>query len=240
MDPLDTSTPPPQRPRVLIVDDEANLPIFLKDFLEECGFDVSMAVTGKSALRVALENPPDAIILDVDLPDTDGYTLCRAMRRTSTLRTVPIVMLTARSDEADVVTALALGADDYVRKPFGLAELLARVAAILRRWGASTRAEATKPMLGPWTLDLGNLRARSGPVEVTLTNLEAEILSLLLARPGEVYRREEVLERIWGVTSAHLTRTLDNHVARLRKKLEVEPQNPRLILTVHGIGYRTA
>ena len=187
----------------------------------------------------ALCGPPlDFAIFTVMIHSKNLLDLLKDLRSRGAV--FPIVMLTARSDEADVVTALALGADDYVRKPFGLAELLARVAAILRRWGASTRAEATKPMLGPWTLDLGNLRARSGPVEVTLTNLEAEILSLLLARPGEVYRREEVLERIWGVTSAHLTRTLDNHVARLRKKLEVEPQNPRLILTVHGIGYRTA
>lgn len=126
-----TSTSP--RPRVLIVDDEANLPIFLKDFLEECGFDVSMAVTGKSALRVALENPPDAIILDVDLPDTDGYTLCRAMRRTSTLRTVPIVMLTALSDKRNEIAGLRAGADDYLTKPIDTERLQARLENALSR-----------------------------------------------------------------------------------------------------------
>jgi diguanylate cyclase (GGDEF)-like protein len=125
--------PPGPRPRVLIVDDEANLPIFLKDFLEECGFDVSMAVTGKSALRVALENPPDAIILDVDLPDTDGYTLCRAMRRTSTLRTVPIVMLTALSDKRNEIAGLRAGADDYLTKPIDTERLQARLENALSR-----------------------------------------------------------------------------------------------------------
>lgn len=133
MDPLDDTPPPAQRPRVLIVDDEANLPIFLKDFLEECGFDVSMAVTGKSALRVALENPPDAIILDVDLPDTDGYTLCRAMRRTSTLRTVPIVMLTALSDKRNEIAGLRAGADDYLTKPIDTERLQARLENALSR-----------------------------------------------------------------------------------------------------------
>lgn len=133
MDPQDDSSLPAQRPRVLIVDDEANLPIFLKDFLEECGFDVSMAVTGKSALRVALENPPDAIILDVDLPDTDGYTLCRAMRRTSTLRTVPIVMLTALSDKRNEIAGLRAGADDYLTKPIDTERLQARLENALSR-----------------------------------------------------------------------------------------------------------
>ncbi|MBK8574299.1 MAG: response regulator [Elusimicrobia bacterium] len=115
------------------MDDEANLPIFLKDFLEECGFDVSMAVTGKSALRVALENPPDAIILDVDLPDTDGYTLCRTMRRTSTLRTVPIVMLTALSDKRNEIAGLRAGADDYLTKPIDTERLQARLENALSR-----------------------------------------------------------------------------------------------------------
>jgi diguanylate cyclase (GGDEF)-like protein len=134
MDPLDAAPePPPQRPRVLVVDDEANLPIFLKDFLEECGFDVSMAVTGKAALRAALENPPDAIILDVDLPDTDGYTLCRAMRRTSTLRTVPIVMLTALSDKRNEIAGLRAGADDYLTKPIDTERLQARLENALSR-----------------------------------------------------------------------------------------------------------
>lgn len=133
MDPLNETSAPAQRPRVLIVDDEANLPIFLKDFLEECGFDVSMAVTGKSALRVALENPPDAIVLDVDLPDTDGYTLCRAMRRTSTLRTVPIVMLTALSDKRNEIAGLRAGADDYLTKPIDTERLQARLENALSR-----------------------------------------------------------------------------------------------------------
>ncbi len=130
---MDETAPPPPRPRILIVDDEANLPIFLKDFLEECGFDVSMAMTGKSALRVALENPPDAIILDVDLPDTDGYTLCRAMRRTSTLRTVPIVMLTALSDKRNEIAGLRAGADDYLTKPIDTERLRARLENALSR-----------------------------------------------------------------------------------------------------------
>ncbi len=128
-----SSTGPGPRPRILVIDDEANLPEFLKDFLEENGFEVSMAYNGKSALRASLENPPDAIILDVDLPDTDGYSLCRSMRRTSTLRTVPIVMLTALADKRNEIAGLRAGADDYLTKPIDTERLLARLENALSR-----------------------------------------------------------------------------------------------------------
>ena len=134
--PMQTLPPPPPpapRPRILVVDDEANLPVFLKDFLEENGFDVSMMFDGRSALRAALENPPDAILLDVDLPDVDGYSLCRSMRHTSTLRTVPIVMLTALSDKRNEIAGLRAGADDYLTKPIDTERLLARLENALSR-----------------------------------------------------------------------------------------------------------
>ncbi|HND63236.1 MAG TPA: response regulator, partial [Elusimicrobiota bacterium] len=124
---------PARKPRILVIDDEANLPIFLKDFLEESGFEVSMCYTGKTAMRTALENPPDAIILDVDLPDIDGYSLCRSMRRTSTLRTVPIVMLTALADQRNEIAGLKAGADDYLTKPIDTERLLARLNNAISR-----------------------------------------------------------------------------------------------------------
>jgi two-component system, OmpR family, alkaline phosphatase synthesis response regulator PhoP len=224
--------------RVLVVEDDAHLRFGLEFNLKKDGYEVTAVASAEEAEAALGHAKPDLAIFDIMLPAASGLDLLKAVRARGD--TFPVLMLTARSDEADVVTSLALGADDYVRKPFGLAELLARIAAILRRWGKNATDAGLPPKLGPWTLDLANLRARSADVEVTLTNLEAELLSALTARPGDVHRREELLERIWGVSSSHLTRTLDNHVARLRKKLEVEPQNPRLILTVHGAGYKVA
>ena len=224
---------------VLVIDDDADLIRFVRMSLAREGYEVTSALEGTEGLRLALERPPDLILLDVLMPDLDGLELLGRLRVNPGTTSVPVVLLTARADESDAVTALALGADDYVRKPFGLSELIARIGAILRRVQATAQPATELARLGDWQLDLTNFRARGPNGELSLTSIEAELLSVLLESPGEVHKREDLLDRVWGLGAGVLTRTLDNHVARLRKKLEDDPSHPRLILTVHGVGYKT-
>lgn len=223
---------------ILVVEDDKNLRYGLEFNLGRQGWDVIGVGTAEEGRDRWRERRPDLVILDVMLPGMSGLELLEEIRATD--RRTPIVMLTARADESDAVHALSLGCDDYVRKPFGVSELVARLAAVLRR--ADVARPASGPLrMGPWTLDLGNLRAvHDDQQEATLTAMEVEVLRLLLDHAGEVLRREDILQRIWGVGAQTPTRTLDNHVARLRKKLEADPAHPHLILTVHGVGYKLA
>jgi two-component system alkaline phosphatase synthesis response regulator PhoP/two-component system response regulator VicR len=222
---------------ILLVEDDPHLRYGVQWNLEREGHRVTAVERGEEALLRFARESFELVLLDLMLPGISGFDVLRAVRERSA--TVPVLVLSARADEADAVTALGLGADDYVRKPFGLSELLARIAAVQRRLGA--RAERPTlpelPTLGEWTLDLANLVARGPRGEQSLTTIEAELLSALLAKRGELCRREELLQRIWGAPGTTLTRTLDNHVARLRKKLECDPADPRCIVTVHGAGY---
>lgn len=227
---------------IVIVEDDAHLRFGIEFNLKKEGYDVRAVGSAEDAAKAIAERAPDLAIFDIMLPGKNGLELLGDLRGSG--REFPVVMLTARADEADAVTALSLGADDYVRKPFGLAELLMRIAAILRRThpGGGERAQTgqtpSRDQLGEWRLDLEHVRAVSPSGEVTLTTLECEILRVLMDAFGTVVRREDLLQKIWGLDNRALTRTLDNHVARLRKKLEIDPQNPRHLLTVHGVGYK--
>jgi two-component system, OmpR family, alkaline phosphatase synthesis response regulator PhoP len=222
--------------KILLVEDDKHLRYGIRFNLEREGHEVSEAESGEDGLEAARTQGPDLVLLDVMLPGISGMQVLETLRHEGFGN--PILILTARSDESDAVTALSLGADDYIRKPFGVSELAARITAILRRIGSGGATEQLAPPLGPWTIDIANFRARSSEGEVALTSLEAEILATLLQHRGDVVSREDLLAQVWGIGSKTPTRTLDNHVARLRKKIEEDPSEPTLILTVYGVGYK--
>ena len=220
--------------RLLVVEDDESLGIVLVDALEREGFRAELERDGRTALSRALVTPFDLVVLDLMLPGMDGYEVCRRLR--SAGRDVPILMLTARAREEDRVQGLDLGADDYVVKPFSLKELMARIRARLR---------ARKPLapalveLGDMEIDLGAMQIhRAGDESVPLTKLEAGVLSLFLANPGQVLSRGRFLDEVWGYHRHPTTRTVDMHVARVREKIGDAGPTPRWIHTVHGVGYR--
>lgn len=216
--------------RILVVEDDAALARVLRDNLAFEGFEVEWAADGHRAVDAARGFAPDLVILDVMLPGRDGFELCGLLRRGGA---VPIVMLTARSQKADKLKGLALGADDYVTKPFDIEELMARVHAVLRRSGPPVAQMA----LGDVVADFQRLTVTRGVEDLHLTHREFEILRYLAERPGRVVSRGELLREIWGYPDAPTTRSVDNAVARLRKKIEPDPARPRYIHTVHGDGY---
>jgi len=222
-------------PTILIVDDEADLARLVEFNLEQAGFQTAVALTGEQALTLAARVKPDLVLLDLMLPDLSGRDVCRRLRADPTTREVPIVMLTARSEEADRVQGFEVGADDYVTKPFSPRELVLRVQAILRRAGAPEATE--RVTLGPLELDLAAHRALVAGVELELTALEFRLLHHLVARPGRVQTREQLLADVWGIVSPLETRTVDTHVMRLREKLGGARE---LVETVRGVGYRMA
>jgi len=221
--------------RILIVDDEPHIVELVRYNLEREGFDVLTAGDGREALRQVREGAPDLVILDLMLPEVDGFEVCRQIRRTSA---VPILMLTARGRELDRVAGFELGADDYVTKPFSPRELVARVRAILRRAGREL-LEAQAPLqadglhLDPATREVF-LHGR--PVE--LTAKEFDLLALLMRHPNRVFTRDFLLEHIWGHDYFGSTRTVDMHISRLREKIEDDPAAPTFIQTVRGVGYK--
>ncbi|MEE9391777.1 MAG: response regulator transcription factor [Planctomycetota bacterium] len=226
--------------KILVVEDDENLRFGISFNLKKEGWEVVAVESAEAGAEALREERPDLVLLDVMLPGMNGFEWLESIRHAG--NDTPVVMLTARSDESDAVTALTLGADDYVRKPFGPSELIARLAAILRRSKPRQTPSGVEASLtlGPWSIDLKSHRAVSSDdrENLTMTNLEVEILSVLNAAGNEAVTREDLLERIWGLNSGAATRTLDNHVARLRRKLEVDPQNPELIVTIYGVGYR--
>ena len=216
--------------RILIVEDNAGLASVLADNLVIEGFDVETVDDGDRAVAKAREFAPDLIVLDVMLPGKDGFELCGLLRQG---RRTPIVMLTARSQKIDRVRGLKLGADDYVTKPFDLEELLARIHAVLRR----SRPDVEQLTLGRVTIDFHALRASAGDEEIDLTHREFELLRYLAERQEVVVERDELLREVWGYASAPHTRSVDQAIVRLRKKIEPDPQHPVFIHTVHGNGY---
>jgi DNA-binding response OmpR family regulator len=220
---------------VLIIEDEPAILNALKDNLEFEGYQVLTASEGDAGLKLARDKRPDLVILDLMLPKISGYEICRELRRNK--GAIPILMLTARSEEADRVLGLDLGADDYVIKPFSVRELLARVRALLRRSG-------NEPEL-PERLDCGSVRidflryqASKNGAPVELTRKEFAVVRLLAARANLVVSRDELMDKVWGYDAGQTTRTVDNHIAGLRAKLEDEPSRPRLLVTMHGVGYK--
>ncbi len=218
---------------ILIVDDEADLASLVEFNLKQAGLETEVALTGEAALETVRGRVPDLVLLDLMLPDISGKEVCRRFRSDPRMKQVPIVMLTARGEEADRVEGFEVGADDYVTKPFSPRELVLRVKAILRR--ASPGEVTEKLRLGELVIDVGSHRAHVAGAEVELTALEFRLLQHLMARPGRVQSREQLLADVWGITSPLETRTVDTHVMRLREKLGVARN---LVETVRGVGYR--
>src|SRR5947209_8767112 len=221
--------------RVLIIEDELPMRTALQDCLASEGYRVLGAADGERGLAHALQDKPDLILLDIMMPRLDGYSLCAELRRRG--NAVPILMLTAKGQVEDRVHGLDVGADDYLVKPFSTDELLARVRALLRRAHKRTRVPDTLT-LGEIRIDLAKQTAVRGRKSVHLTAKEFAMLRLLAESQGEPVSRERFLDIVWGYTAFPTTRTVDNHVASLRGKLEKDPEEPRWILTVHGVGYR--
>jgi DNA-binding response OmpR family regulator len=221
--------------RVLIVEDDAAMATALKDGFTFEGFDIVLAKDGEAGLKAAREMSPDVIVLDVMLPKMNGLDVCKRLRSEGS--NVPIMMLTARGQEIDKVLGLKLGADDYVTKPFGFMELIARVEALLRRTRPGGAAGEVYGF-GDVVVDFkkAELRKRGEPVEVTARELK--LLEYFIAHRGEVVPRERLLDQVWEYDAAPLTRTVDMHVAKLRKKVEDDPADPKFIVTVHRMGYK--
>ncbi|MFG3715885.1 response regulator [Micromonospora sp. NPDC047730] len=219
--------------RVLVVEDDASIREVTALGLRRAGFRVDTAVDGREALAAWRARPPDLIVLDVMLPGLDGIEICREIRRTSG---VPILMLTARTDTVDVVVGLECGADDYLRKPFDLPELVARVRSALRRAGAPVAAAVIE--VAGLEIDPGGFVVRKAGREVALTATEFRLLRELARRPGQVFTREVLLERVWQHGYLGDSRLVDVAVQRLRAKIEDDPAHPRLLRTVRGAGYK--
>jgi DNA-binding response OmpR family regulator len=222
---------------VLVVDDEPKIVDVVRDYLVAAGFAVTTASDGQSALDRARAQPPDLVVLDLGLPGIDGLDVARELHRRSP---VPIIMLTARSDEVDRVLGLELGADDYLTKPFSPRELVARVRAVLRRTDASPAAERTAFTVGDVTIDTARRRVTVEGREVELTATEFELVVHLARQPGRVFTRAQLLDVVHGVAIDAYERAIDAHVKNIRRKIEPDPHRPRILLTVHGVGYRFA
>ena len=220
--------------KILVVDDERVLVKGIKFNLESEGYQVEVGYDGEQAVELARSEAFDLIILDLMMPKIDGLQACMRIREFSN---VPVIMLTARSEDADKIIGFECGADDYITKPFNILELKARVRALLRRAGMSHQKEAGRLTIGHITLDADARAAWKEGQSVDLTAKEFDLMELLMRNPGRVYSRENLLNVVWGYEYAGDYRTVDVHVRRLREKLELDPANPRYILTKWGVGY---
>ncbi len=223
------------RRKILLIEDEKNMVEGLKFNLEARDYRVFYALDGETGLTRAAEELPDLVILDLMLPGINGYEVCKRLKESQP--DIPVIMLTAKSQEADIVTGLELGADDYMTKPFSILELLARIKSLLRRSG-SGHPVPDVISIGELEIDFRNYRARRKGESLDLTPREYDILRYLLERKGEVVSRDDLLTRVWGYETFPYTRTIDAHIAALRKKIEEKPEKPGLIVTVHGRGYK--
>jgi DNA-binding response OmpR family regulator len=223
--------------RILVIEDDPAISRGLADNLRFESHDVLTAADGEEGYRLVRECVPDLIVLDLMLPRLSGYEVCRRIRTEGS--TVPILMLTARSDEADRILGLDLGADDYVTKPFSVGEVLARVRALLRRANPA-RPSLQELRCGDLVVDFRRYEASKGGRPIEMTRKEFGLLRLLASRAGEVLTRDELLNEVWGYEALPTTRTVDNHIASLRAKLENDPARPRFLLTMHGVGYKWA
>jgi len=223
------------RPLVLVVDDEESYRQALASGLAREGFAVECAGDGHEALRLFHRVHPDLVLLDVMLPDQSGIEVCQQMRA---LKPVPIIMVTARDSEVDVVLGLELGASDYVPKPFWLRELVARMRAVLRRGVAVAEPHEEVLHVGPVRLDAGRREVTVHDMPVELSRKEFDLLSLLMSHSGQVVTRDGCIDRLWWDQELTDTRTLDTHIKRLRRKIEPDPANPRHLVTVRGVGFR--
>jgi two-component system alkaline phosphatase synthesis response regulator PhoP len=219
---------------VLVVDDERAIVQIARDYLEHAGYTVVSAYSGGQAIDLARERRPDLIVLDLGLPEVDGYEVAKTLRKESD---VPIIMLTARVEESDRLRGLEIGADDYITKPFSPRELVARVRAVLRRAHAAPAAsEVTRA--GDLTIDLPRMQVllRGRPIDLTAT--EIQLLATLARQPGRVFTRAQLLDAAGGLDADSFERSVDTHVKNIRRKLEPDSHNPQYVLTVYGIGYK--
>jgi len=222
-----------KKARVLIVEDDSSLLFGLKKNLQFEGYEVLTASDGEAGLGLAVDERPDLIILDVMLPRMNGFEVCEVLR--SNKVETPVIFLTAKALESDKVTGLTLGGDDYMTKPFSVAELLARIQTVLRRVNAS---EGEKLTIGPLELDLSGRSVLLEGKEVNLTTKEFELLCFMARNIGKVLPRERILQKVWGYNYYGTARTIDNFINRLRQKIEENPLKPRFLLTVRGVGYK--
>lgn len=237
--------------KILVVDDEPVLVETIAYNLQQAGYQVTIAVDGASALEAASHETPDLVILDIMLPEMDGLEVCRRLRREKNTATTPIMMLTAKGEEIDKVVGLEVGADDYVTKPFGRRELLARVRALLRRADYPVASEeqpaqerssevpvpGRELVAGPLRIDLAGRRVFCRGKNIELQPKQFDLLTYLVRNRGTVLTRDQLLHNVWGYDYVGDTRTVDVHIRWLREKLEEDPANPRLIQTVRGVGY---
>ena len=224
--------PPGTRQKVLVVEDEASIASFVSLYLKNAGYVVATAETGSEALTHIAKDGPALVVLDLMLPDMDGIYVCRRIRRTME---VPILMLTARDEDVDKIIGLEVGADDYMTKPFSVRELVARVHVLLRRLERVAAVPGPPIEAGVVQVDPGRRRVRRDGQEVHLTPIEFDLLHVLARTPGVVYTREQLLADVWGYSDGSGARTVDSHIAALRKKL-----GPGVVRTVHGVGYALA
>jgi DNA-binding response OmpR family regulator len=221
--------------KILVIEDEPDIVRGLRDALEFEGFEVRSQGTGAEGLQAAADWGPDCVLLDLMLPDDNGYHVCERLRLRDPL--VPIIILTAKAQEADKIRGLEAGADDYVTKPFSVAELIARINAIFRRQSRMASREETFD-IGSWTVHPRKHVMIRGRTERRLTFYELEVLELLRERADEAVSREELLEKVWGVKPSVHNRTVDNFIVKLRRKLEEDQKDPKHIVTVYGHGYK--
>ncbi len=225
---------------ILVAEDDANIRTGLVDTLESEGYRVAAAENGQTAINLFQNNRFDMVILDIMMPEKSGYDVCREIRSSDTQ--TPIIMLTAKGEEIDKVVGLQLGADDYVTKPFGVHELLARISAVLRRTNRNTqeisKSEPEQFQFGGWHVDSKRYTISKENTTVDISERELNIIKLLHAHADEVMSRDTLLNKIWGIDYYGTTRTLDQHISQLRKKIEIDPATPDIITTVHGVGYR--
>ncbi|MEM9778112.1 MAG: response regulator transcription factor [Chloroflexota bacterium] len=224
--------------KILVVDDDKSITEIVKAYLEQAGYGVMTASNGASALRILYHEKPDLLLLDLNLPDRDGWDITRSIRNDKRLATIPIIMVTARVDDSDKIVGLELGADDYVTKPFNPREIVARVRAQLRRRQLDQAEQTDSLEIGLLQLDLGarTLKLNNSSIEVTPT--EFNLLKIFMESPGHTFSREQLLEKALGYGYEGFGRTLDTHIRNLRKKIEPDPKNPTYIQTVYSIGYR--
>jgi DNA-binding response OmpR family regulator len=226
--------------KVLVAEDDTNIRMGLVDTLESEGYGVSQAKDGKMAMQLFDKDCFDLVLLDVMMPEKSGYDVCRDIRATN--EDIPIIMLTAKVEEIDKVVGLKLGADDYMTKPFGIHELLARISAVLRRSKREKnkdKAIVDQPfMFGEFEVNPKTYKINKEKASIDISERELKLICHFHVHPGEVLSRDNILNAIWGIDYLGTTRTLDQHIAQLRKKIEIDPSNPLIITTVHGVGYR--
>jgi DNA-binding response OmpR family regulator len=225
-----------EKQKILIIEDESDFVLGLEDAFSFEGYEVSSAETGEKGIGLAADIHPDLIILDLMLPGMNGYQVCEQIRRRD--KSVPILILSARSQESDIIRGLESGADDYVTKPFSIGELLARVRAVFRRVSKLSESAARRIQIGESSVDVENSSAVCGGKRIQLGFYETAILQLLAEHRGQVVSRDDILDNVWGFDANPTNRTIDNFILKLRRKFEPDPANPVFIITVYGQGYK--